>query len=210
MGQQNRRGGIIFSEVGEMKEIFNGLIPKIQEAIIEDYQNIQKQVGDEEIYTAVLATCGDCTTLGLWANTVEYMEKADIKYAESIREFEERFPDKNRDFVKTTRWFPDEWGYDNTTHAFKMTEVCELLDSIYDEVPETDEVYDEYCRLFIETITTAFANVIQSNAFGIEPEKITCFIHMTDDDRACNIAKDSARVLNSPKMYEQFLEESRF
>jgi hypothetical protein len=194
----------------KMKDFFNGLIPKIQEAIIEDYQKIREQVGNEEIYAAVLATCGDCTTLGLWANTTEYMEKADIKYAASVRELEERFPAENRDFVKTTKWLPDEWGYDNTTHAFKMTEVCELLDSVYDEEAESDEVFDEYCRLFIETITTAFANVIQSDAFGVEPEKITCFIHMTDDDRACDIATDSARALNSPKMYEQFLKESRF
>jgi hypothetical protein len=165
-----------------MKDFFNGLLPQIQEAIMEDYRDIQEQIGDEEIYVAVLTTDSDCITLALWANTVENMTEDD-------------------------KWIVDEWDYE----AAGTAKICKLLHAqekaLHDE-DASDEKFDEFYRLFIETVTTAFASLIQSNAFGLDPEKVIYFIHMTDDERADIIARDSAKALNSPKRYEWFLNDS--
>ena len=79
-----------------MKDFFDGLIPKIQEAIMEDFRDIKKQIGDETIYAAVLATDSDCITLGLWINTVEKIEPKDIEYGFYDKE---EYIEDNKDFL---------------------------------------------------------------------------------------------------------------
>ena len=214
-----------------MKDFFQGLIPKIQEAAIRDFQDICGQVGDEKIYAAVLATDSDCITLGLWVNTIEQMEKKDTEYgyddfdaylkdleqynlsAEEIEKIKNSPP-------PTTKWMPDEWAYDSLK-AGGTGEISKLLyaknASSYDELKNSqadedayEKLYNEYYSLFIETVTKAFHSLVQSNAFGLNPDEVTYFIHMTDDDRADSIAKDSAKVLNTTSVCETFLRDSGF
>ena len=209
-----------------MKDFFEGLIPKIQEAVINDFQDIQKQVGSEKIYAAVLATDSDCITLGLWVNTIEQMEKKDIEYGYNdfdayLKSFERyNLSDEKMEKIKngpppTTKWTPDEWAY-SSTKAGGTVDISKLLfdknRTLYDEAngSATDEIYDEFYSLFIETATTAFRNLVQANAFGLVPEDVTYFLYMTDDDRVNDIVKDSANVLNATRVCEEFLKDSGF
>ena len=105
---------------------------------------------------------------------------------------------------------PDEWDY-SSEKAGGTVDICGLLfeknKSLWDEA---DEVLEEFCNLFIEAITTAFHNLIQANSFGLAPEEVTYFIHMTDDDRAEKIAKESSKVLNTKNVHEEFLNQAKF
>jgi len=184
-----------------MKDFFDGLVSKIEVAVIEDFKDIKQQVEDEKIYAAVLVTDGDCITLGLWINTIEQMEKKDIHYGFRAPE--------------TTKWMPDEWKYDSTK-AGGTVDISRLLyakeQSLNDEAenPMTDEIYDEFYKLFIETVTTAFQNLIQANAFELDPEEVAYFLYMTDDDRVNGIVKESSKQLNTAKVHEELLRDSRF
>ena len=209
-----------------MKEFFEELIPKIQEAVTKDFQDIQKQVGGEKIYAAVLATDSDCITLGLWVNTIERMEKKDIEYSyndfdaylKSLEQY--NLSTKIIEEIKnapppTTKWMPDEWAYESNK-AGGTVDISKLLfdksQALYDEANDSvlDKVYDEFYRLFIEAVTTAFRNLIQANAFGLASEDVTYFLYMTDDDRVNDIVKDSSKLLNTVRVHEGFLKESRF
>jgi len=186
-----------------VKDFFDGLIPKIQKAVIKDFQDILKQVGSEKIYAAVLTTDSDCITLGLWVNTIEQMEKKDIEYGyndfdaylksfERYNLFDEEMEEIKNGPPPTTKWTPDEWAYDSTK-AGGTVDISKLLFDksrvLYDEAngSVTDEIYGEFYSLFIETVTTAFRNLIQANAFGLAPEDVTYFLYMTDDDRVNDI-----------------------
>ena len=209
-----------------MKDFFNGLVSKIHEAVIEDFKDIQKQVGGEKIYAAVLATDSDCITLGLWVNTIEQMEKKDIKYGyndfdaylKSLEQY--NLLDEEIDNIKngpppTTKWMPDEWAYDSTK-AGGTVDISKLLfdksEAFYNEASGSvsDKVYNEFYSLFIETVTTAFRNLIQANAFGLAPEDVAYFLYMTDDDRVNDIVKESAKLLNIASVSEKLLRDSGF
>ena len=62
-----------------------------------------------------------------------------------------------------------------------------------------------FTELFFETVTSTFQELIQSNVFGFNPNEVTYFITMSDDDRAEEIENNSAKVLNTKKVYEEFL-----
>jgi len=169
-----------------VKEFFEGLIPKIQEAVTKDFQDIQKQVGGEKIYAAVLATDSDCITLGLWVNTIERMEKKDIEYSyndfdaylKSLEQY--NLSTKIIEEIKnapppTTKWMPDEWAYESNK-AGGTVDISKLLfdksQALYDEANGSvlDKVYDEFYRLFIEAVTTAFRNLIQATSIARNTE----------------------------------------
>ena len=218
-----------------MKDFFDGLIPKIQEAIVKDFQDIQKQVGSEKIYAAVLITDNSCVTLGLCVNTIEQMKKKDADYdyndldayLKSLAQYNlsaDEIDEIKNEPLPTTKWTPEEWAYDSkvmataTVSKLLLDESMAIADKIKALSDETgfvaDEIYDElhggYYKQFIETVTTAFRNVIQSNAFGLASENTTYFLHMVDDHRAETIAKNSSKILNVKNVHEEFLKQAKF
>ncbi|MCL2224965.1 MAG: DUF4303 domain-containing protein [Defluviitaleaceae bacterium] len=218
-----------------MQDFFDGLIPKIQEAVIKDFQDIQEQVGSEKIYAVVLGTDSSCVTLGLCVNTIEQMKKKDIDYAyndldaylKSLEQYnlsDDEIDEIKNEPLPTTKWTPEEWVYESkemaTATVSKMLRdeskvISDKIKALSDETGfVADEIYDElhggYYKKFIETVTTAFRNLIQSNAFGLAPENTTYFLHMVDDHRAEKIAKDSSKVLNVKNVHEEFLNQTKF
>ena len=205
-----------------MKEFFDGLITKIQQAVVKDFQDIQKQVGSEKIYAAALVTDSSCVTLGLWVNTVEQVEPKDNEYGFYDKE---AYIEQCKDYLtperieeirssdgpaESVKWMPDEWQY-SSYKAGGTVDICKLLsDKASSSYNESAEAYDEFCKLFIETVTTAFRNLIQVNTFGLDPNEVTYFLYMTDDDRVNNIAKESSKLLNTARVHEEFLKHSGF
>ena len=211
-----------------MKDFFIELGSKIEEAVIEDFRHIRSQIGNEKIYAIVLATDGDCITLNLWVNTYEHLEKKDTEYGYHdkeayINEHQNRLTSEEIDKIRndedylTLKWVPDEYGY-SYDGASGTVEISKLLfdksKALYDEIDllekseqeqKSEEMQTEFCELFLETTTASFLNLIQGNAFALDPEEVTYFIHMTDDDRTDIIAKESAKALNCKKVYEEFL-----
>jgi len=194
-----------------METFFKGINKKIQKAAKKDFPKIKKMLKNENPYAVAFVTDSDCVTLWLGVNTYEFLEKTDAKYAEDGDDY-------------TTKWIPDEWGYSTDWDDSGFVKISEKLsdkmDSIYDEIDKLEadltddqeqELVEEYgfTKLFLETVTSAFQELIQANAFGFDPEKITYFISMTDDERTYEIEDNSAKLLNSKKVYEEFLKRPK-
>ena len=118
----------------------------------------------------------------------------------------------------TKKWTPDEWGYSdgNSQLARISDELSDEMGSVIANIKSQmdnlsynqlfDLVEDSgFPRLFIETVTSAFLELIHWNVFGFDPDEVTYFITMSDDDRAEEIENNSAKILNSKKVYEAFL-----
>lgn len=192
-----------------MLNFFDNLKNRIQEAVKQDFAKIKKEVGQEKIYAIVLVTDSDCITLWLGVNTYEYLKKKDseinseteIKKMESYMSIDEIEEYKNGP-PYTTKWFPDEWGYSDEKNS-KLCEVSELLYKKQESLNSKE--YSEYERLFFETLTSAFKELIRSGIFG-DNEEITYFISMSDDDRAYEIETYSAKILNTEENYRKYME----
>ncbi|MDR2967718.1 MAG: DUF4303 domain-containing protein [Methanobacteriaceae archaeon] len=192
---------IFFKEIGE----------KIKEAVKNDFPIMRKKFENEKPYAAVFHTDSDCITLSLIVNTYESLEKTDTKYA------------KNGD-DETTKWFPDEWGYWSDWNGSGLVKISEELYEKYSSitpgytpgltVDQKKALFNQgmilheesrFTELFFETVTSTFLELIQSNVFDFDAEEITYFISMSDDDRVEEIENNSAKVLNSKKVYKKFL-----
>ena len=107
-----------------MKTFFGELESQIYKAIKVDFKEISKKIGKEKINAIALVTDGDCITLRLSINTVEYMKKADADYvysdgsSSSRNEIIEKIKDKlSAEEIEryqslpfdTIQWNPDEW-----------------------------------------------------------------------------------------------------
>jgi len=193
-----------------METFFKGIKEKINEAVKMNFLTIRKKLGEEKPYAIAFVTDSDFTTLLLWVNTYEFLERADAEYAEDGDDY-------------TTKWNPDEWGYlDESSQLAEISD--ELFDkktSIIDHIRSQsdnlsyaklgDLIEDSgYPRLFLETVTSVFQELIQSNIFGFNHEEITYFITMNDDKRAIEIENNSAKTLNSDKVYEEFLKRKTY
>lgn len=187
-----------------METFFKGIGEKIKEAVRNEFPKIKEKIGKEKPYSAAFVTDSDCAMLSLTVNTYEFLEKKDSEYSE-------------KGYNKTSKWLPGEWGYstDCSGELVKIAnELSEKVGSIYEivyniEADSTDDrgqkLIEEYELSFLETVTFAFQELIQSDVFGFNPDEVTYFITISDDIRAKEIENNSAKVLNSKKVYEEFL-----
>lgn len=117
--------------------------------------------------------------------------------------------DKNIKSVKEgtaslTKWSPDEWGYFDGKNS-QLAEISKLL---YDKEEENSEEYEKHSALFFEAVISALKNLIAAKTFGSNADEITCFISMSDDERTYEIEDYSARLLNSERVSQAFLERT--
>lgn len=185
-----------------MEEFFNKLTKKIEKAVKKDAKKIMKEVGDEQIYSVALVTDSNFITLYLGANTYENMKKRDEEYFEMFKDdwSEEEISKCRNGILTLTKWVPDEWGYSDGNNS-NLNKISSLL---FKKSEEDSDEYEENLDLFLEAVTTALKNVIAKEVFGKNSDKITFFVSMTDDDRTEDIENDSAKVLNSESLYEEF------
>lgn len=186
-----------------MKLFFEELAGKIEEAVKKDIKKILEEIGEEKIYAAALVTDSDCITLFLAVNTYEYMRKKDKEYIELFKNdlSEEKIKSVSEGSSSFTKWIPDEWGYSDERES-ELSKISELL---YAQEESDSEGYEEHNALFFEAVTSALKHLIEAKVFGEHPEEITFFISMSDDDRTPDIEEFSAKLLNSKKVYEEFL-----
>ena len=186
-----------------MEFFFNEIKKRIKEAVEKEFPRIKKELGKEKVYAVAFVTDSDCVTLWLGVNTYEFLEKKDAEYA--AKGYGE------------TKWFPSEWGYsDGNSQISRIgVELSEKMGSVISHIKSHadnlsyKQLYDliensGFSKLFIETVTSAFLELIQSNVFGFNPDEVTYFISMSDDNRTVEIENNSANVLNSQKVYKEF------
>jgi hypothetical protein len=205
-----------------LEKFFKEIKEKIIEAVKDEFPKMRKEFANEKPYAIAFETDSDCVTLSLIVNTYEFLEKKDTEYAKLFED----------DYDDSTKWFPGDWGYwdGNNSGLVKIAdELFEKVSSIWNQVhnqnphlnprpdltddqivalhEQTGPIIGEYrfFELFFETVTSVFLELIQSGIFGFNPDEVTYFITMSDDDRAEEIENNSAKVLNSEKVYKEFL-----
>ena len=189
----------------ELEKFFSEIGPKIKKAVIADYPGIRKKIGKEKPYALAFVSDDEYITFWLGINTYEHLEKTDAKYGKDGHEY-------------TTKWNPAEWGYMIAdAQLAKISDILsEKMDEIFDQLESEagDLSFEEYGALvestgypdlFIKTLTAVFQELIQADVFGLEPDAATYFITMSDDERSVEIENNSAKILNSKKVYEEFL-----
>lgn len=186
-----------------MEKFFNKIGKKIYKAIKKDTKRVLKEMEGEELYSVALVTDSDCITLFMALNTYEYLETADEEYLEMLGEdlSEEDIRQIEEGLVCLTKWLPDEWGYSDGENS-ELNKISQLL---YKKEEANPEEYAKYKSLFFDTVTSAFKKVIEEKTFGENSEKVTYFISASDGDEIYEIENHSAKILNSEKIYEQFL-----
>ncbi len=186
-----------------MEKFFNKMGKKMYKAIKKDTKRALKELEGEELYSVALVTDSDCITLYMALNTYEYLETADKEYLEMVKEdlSEEDIRQIEEGLVCLTKWLPDEWGYSDGENS----ELNKISQALYKKEESNSEEYAKYKDMFFETVTSAFKTVIDKKIFGENSEEVTYFISTSDDDAIYEIENHSAKLLNSEKIYEQFL-----
>ena len=187
-----------------MEKFFNKMSKKIYKAIKKDTKRALKEMKGEELYSVALVIDSDCITLYMALNTYEYLEKADEEYLEMVKEdlSEEDIRQIEEGLVCLTKWLPDEWGYSDGENS----ELNKITQALYKKEESNSEEYAKYKAMFFETVTSVFKTVIEEKIFGENSEEVTYFISTSDGDDIYEIENHSAKLLNSEKIYEQFLE----
>lgn len=188
----------------KIMSFFKNLEHNIEQAVKKDMKKILKETGNEKIYAVALVADSDCITLYLAVNTYEFMEKHDKEYLIDMDLSEEDIKNLKEGSASLTQCLPDEWGYSDDDNS-ELAKISELLYENSESDEYDDKEYEENQKLFFETVTSAFKHLIEEKVFGEYSEKITYFISMSDDDRAEAIENNSAKLLNSPNIYETFL-----
>jgi hypothetical protein len=101
----------------------------------------------------------------------------------------------------TTRWMVDEWGYhDYESKRSEMTGIGRLLFK-EGSAQMSNEHYWQWRDTFIVTVTDAFREVIDSGVLNLDPDVVYLVTETDGDDE---MAKCSAWLLNTEKVYDEF------
>ena len=172
-----------------MDQFYKDLVEKIRYAAEKDIQKIMGETGGEKIYAAALVTDSDCVTLFLAVNTLEYLKD-------------------NGGLESEDRWLPDEWGYSDESGS-ELSKLSRLLfehDRAISSDGYTDEEWEQNRRQFFEAAVAAFVRLKAGNVFGEQTKEVTCFVSISDDDRAEDGENWSAQLLNTPELASAFVD----
>lgn len=188
----------------EMELFFKELGNKIEQAVKKDIKKILKKVGKEKVYAVALVTDSDYITLYLALNTFEYLKKADEENIEMLQDdlSDEDIKNVREGLVCLTKWIPDEWGYSDGKNS-ELNKISKLL---FAKEESNSEEYARYKKLFLEVVISAFKRLIELKTFGENSEDITYFVTISDDENIYEIENYSAKLLNSNKIYKEFIE----
>ncbi len=187
-----------------MEIFFEQFGKKLEKAVKKDIQKALKEVGEEKVYAVALVTDDDCISLYLALNTYEYMKKKDEKYIELFQgDFSQDYIRRVKDgFESFTKWIPDEWGYSDE----KGSELAKISELLFQKEASDSEEYAKYKETFIKTVVSAFKRVIEQKCFDKLSEEVTYFVSVSDGDEIYKIENYSAKLLNTQKVYKNFLE----
>ncbi len=186
-----------------MEKFFDKISKKLYKAIKKDTKRVLKEMEGEELYSVALVTDSDCITLFMALNTYEYLETADEEYLEMVEEdlSEEDIRQIENGEVCLTKWLPDEWGYSDGENS-ELNKISQVLCKKAETNPEE---YAKYKSIFFDTVISVFKKLIEEKTFGENSEEATYFISTSDGDYIYEIENHSAKILNSEKVYEQFI-----
>ena len=186
-----------------MEKFFEKTSKKLYKAIKKDAKRMLKEMEDEELYSVAVITDSDCITLYMAMNTYEYLESADEDYLEMVQDdlTEEDISLIKDGKVCLTKWIPDEWGYSDG----ERSELNKISGMLYEKEKAKPEEYATNKNIFLQMVISVFKDLINDNVFKCDLDQVTFFVSLSDGERIYEIENYSAKILNSEKMYEQFI-----
>jgi len=173
---------------------FKDLEKKMVSAIRSDFKEMLGFIEDEKIYAVCLVTDSEARTTFFVVNTYEYLEKKDQEYIE--KGWESAYDE--------LKWDPSEWGYGNSRlKSDASISVANYLSGKRDTIEE--EIFDEFEEKLHTTMVSVLDSLLNENVFCQNKDDITVFISMSDDERTEDVENYSAKLLNTEKVYNEFL-----
>lgn len=168
-----------------MNNFFEEFKVQLKEAIIEDYKSLLKLSDGEKAYACALVTDSDAITLFFAMNTIE-------KYSQKLIEV-------GNEYQSYYKWAPSEWAYgDHLSENKKISQISDILTRQRETIK--DDVSDFEINLY-ESITSTLKTLINDGYFS----NMIVFISISDDERSKSIENYSAKLLNIPEKYNEFL-----
>lgn len=143
-------------------------------------------------YAFILYTDADCYTVLPSANSIEkHKEKIARKGVEDPKE------------MAGYKWSIGEWAYESwKAEAFDA--ICEDLSEASQSACEAG-TFPEFRQQVHSSMIKALASLDEEGFFGSIRSDIVIFVSSSDYDESIELENRSARILNSPEVYEEFL-----
>ncbi len=178
-----------------MSNFFDQLDKKIASALEEDFHLFCEKCAGENIYACALVTDSSAMSLFFALNSEEALK----------RRIEENGNEAAEPYV---RWSPSDWSYgDHLIKENKLGTVSNLLLSKQQQIKDGNEFYS-FKKNVHKAMISALQLMNENDIFekGNHREKITIFVSITDDTYAEEIENISAKILNPPKVYNNFVD----
>ncbi|MCU0124934.1 DUF4303 domain-containing protein [Pseudomonas vlassakiae] len=143
----------------------------------------------EHFYAFALYTDSSAMTVAFAANSIEALE---LKLEEDEEERDESRP--------YYQWATSEWKYEGWRGDLFKKASAELRESV------SRNDIEAFRNKLYSTMTTVLKELRQSDFFhGFAVKNPTLFVSVTDDDTAELVENDSAKLLNAPNDYADFI-----
>lgn len=168
------------------------LTAKIVAAARVSFSDLIEQRKAENFYAFILYTDADCYTVVPAANSIErHLEKISLE------------DDNDPEQIAAYKWASGEWAYE-AWKAEAFNEICRDLSAASQAACEAGS-FAEFRQQVHSSMIKALEALDGEGFFGPIRNEIVIFISSSDYDEAIEMEDRSAQMLNSPKVYDQFL-----
>ncbi|QEI06756.1 DUF4303 domain-containing protein [Pigmentiphaga aceris] len=170
---------------------WNELENEVYAAAKEVFVNVQNAHPNEQFYAFALYTDSGAMTICPAANSVEGL----------TRELANDETDPDGEEAAYYRWATSEWAYESW-QADSFNDICTKLG----DIPESEDFAHTQAKVY-EVMTNALARLSKEGVFKPQSsgDAPVLFVTLTDDDEAEDVENRSAKVLNSPEVFEKFV-----
>lgn len=172
---------------------FSDFQKEIAQAAKGSFEDLRAAHPTEHFYAYALYTDSDAMTVVPAANSLEAL--AEVRKEMDV-EVEERAPE--------FEWGTGEWRYDAWKAGYFNGISAKL------RVRMRTEDVSLRAKAVHADMTAALRLLDQEGFFGVGETRneVVLFVSISDDDRAIHLENDSAKTLNSPAAYQEFVERS--
>jgi len=167
---------------------WDNLIRDVVAASRISFSDLLDQHKGEKFYAFILYTDNDCYTILPSANSVE-------KYNEKILNSPEG--------MAAYKWYIGEWSYE-AWKGDEFDKICKEL-SVASQLAYENGLFEEFKKNVHLCMINALLLLDREGFFGHTKDDIVLFISSSEYDEAKDLEDRSAKVLNSPEVYDKFL-----
>ena len=163
---------------------------EVRSLVVRALQELQGEHSGEQFYAFALYTDSSAMTIALAGNSLEALEL-------KLQEEDEEDREVSRQYYK---WAASEWQYE-AWRGELFRNACKALreaDGRADILTFRKELY---------SVMTNILNTLRQGDFfqAFIVQEPTLFVTVTDDDAAESVENETAKILNSPPMYKNFI-----